>query len=94
MKIHTVLTLCMMINTSIWAQQNTAHTLAYDESNSGTPEATLQDVEWIAGHWRGEAFVVHLQEKIFSAIAVALYSLTCPSSNSTSYIIEFNSGLS
>ena len=56
MKIHTVLTLCMMINTSIWAQQNTAHTRAYDESSSGTPEATLQDVEWIAGHWRGEAF--------------------------------------
>lgn len=31
------------------------NTLKYNE-NEGSPKATLKDVSWIAGHWKGEAF--------------------------------------
>ena len=33
-----------------WAQQ----TLSFNES-TGSPKATIEDVAWIAGYWRGEA---------------------------------------
>ncbi|MBD0779246.1 hypothetical protein HPE56_15705 [Maribacter sp. ANRC-HE7] len=31
------------------------HTVSFTET-SGAPKATLDDVAWIAGHWKGEAF--------------------------------------
>ena len=56
MKKTHVLMLLMLIPLQLLAQKSTAHTLAYDENASGTPKATLEDVKWITGHWRGEAF--------------------------------------
>lgn len=56
MKIRIVFAICILASSVIWAQKSTAHTLPYDENSSGTPEATLEDVKWITGHWRGEAF--------------------------------------
>lgn len=45
--------LAMALNQSVLGQQQTANTL-YLETSS--PEATLSDVAWIEGHWRGKAF--------------------------------------
>ena len=38
-----------------WAQESSANTMSFDEQ-AGSPKASLSDVEWIQGHWRGEAF--------------------------------------
>lgn len=35
--------------------QDFKNTLQYDE-NAGSPNATLNDIAWMEGHWRGEAF--------------------------------------
>lgn len=37
------------------AQQTFENTLKFEE-NSISPTASLEDVAWIAGHWKGEAF--------------------------------------
>ena len=34
---------------------NTEHTLRLDEG-SARPEATIEDIAWLAGYWQGEAF--------------------------------------
>lgn len=38
-----------------FGQEQYANTLSYSEKE-GSPKAELRQVEWIAGHWRGEAF--------------------------------------
>ncbi len=39
---------------SIFAQKQ-IYTMNFDEK-SGSPKASLSDIEWIQGHWQGEAF--------------------------------------
>ncbi|MEM7010795.1 MAG: hypothetical protein AAF585_04855, partial [Verrucomicrobiota bacterium] len=39
--------------TSSAQSDKTEHTLALDEGNT-SPEAKIQQIEWIAGHWHGE----------------------------------------
>ena len=34
---------------------NAQHTITFNE-NAGSPVAKLEDMSWLAGHWRGEAF--------------------------------------
>lgn len=38
-----------------FAQSEFENTMVFDEI-AGSPDATLEDVSWIEGHWRGEAF--------------------------------------
>ena len=51
MKFAIILILLLSLN--YCNSQN--NTLKYNETE-GSPKATLKDVAWIAGHWRGEAF--------------------------------------
>ena len=51
MKLSIILLLSLSLN--FCSSQN--NTLQYHE-NEGSPKATLNDVAWIAGHWKGEAF--------------------------------------
>ncbi|MEW7289216.1 DUF6265 family protein [Aquimarina sp. 2304DJ70-9] len=37
------------------AQEQTSNTIKFSDDMT-TPKATLQDVSWISGYWRGEAF--------------------------------------
>lgn len=46
---------------SSYAQQETSNTLKFTES-SISPNATLDDISWIQGHWKGEAFGGLLEE--------------------------------
>lgn len=48
-----VLLLCMVY--SVTAQESFKNTLSYD-STIGSPNATLEELKWVSGHWRGEAF--------------------------------------
>ncbi|TNE71618.1 hypothetical protein EP331_09110 [bacterium] len=51
-----LLTVLFLISISpLHAQKNATHTLSYADS-IGSPKATITDVAWIAGHWKGEAF--------------------------------------
>jgi hypothetical protein len=43
------------------AQDKMEYTLTYD-SLIGSPKATLEDVAWISGYWRGEAFNGEVEE--------------------------------
>ena len=47
-----IIIIAIIAFTSCKAQENT---LKFTE-NSTSPKATLSDVSWIAGHWKGEAF--------------------------------------
>jgi len=38
-----------------FAQEKFSNTLAYDDK-TGSPDAELSAISWLAGHWRGEAF--------------------------------------
>lgn len=38
-----------------FGQSSFKNTLQWNESN-GSPKATLENVEWVSGHWTGEAF--------------------------------------
>ena len=51
MKFSIILLLALSLNYC----NSQSNTLQYNE-NEGSPEATLKDVAWIAGHWKGEAF--------------------------------------
>jgi len=43
------------------AQDKMEYTLTYD-SLIGSPKATLEDVAWISGYWKGEAFNGEVEE--------------------------------
>ncbi len=43
------------------AQDKMEYTITYD-SLIGSPKATLEDVAWISGYWRGEAFNGEVEE--------------------------------
>ena len=45
----------------VLAQDKTEYTLSYD-SLVGSPKATLEDVSWISGYWRGEALNGEVEE--------------------------------
>jgi hypothetical protein len=45
----------LMIPLISLGQNKVSHTISYD-SIKGSPKATLQEVAWIQGHWRGTAF--------------------------------------
>ena len=49
MKLSAILLLCFSV--SCFAQ----NTISYTEKGI-SPKATLNDVSWVAGHWKGEAF--------------------------------------
>jgi hypothetical protein len=51
----TSLILCLLATTLLHAQESRVHTLPFDSLN-GSPAASLADVAWVEGHWRGEAF--------------------------------------
>lgn len=38
-----------------WAQQHFPNTLSFDETKE-SPKANINDVAWLQGHWKGEAF--------------------------------------
>jgi len=44
-----------------FAQQSASNTLQLTE-NTTSPKATLEDVSWIQGHWKGEAFGGNTEE--------------------------------
>ena len=46
--------LALLSQWNAYAQTKQINTLTYD-STIGSPAATLQDIEWIKGYWRGEA---------------------------------------
>jgi len=45
----------ILFYTTSYGQTKFANTMSYD-SIQGSPKANLTAVQWIAGHWRGEAF--------------------------------------
>ena len=47
--------LFLFIFTNCKAQEKTSNTLSFTE-NMTSPKANLEDVSWIQGHWKGEAF--------------------------------------
>lgn len=53
MKLRSLLVILSIVFSSTLFGQFT-NTLSYDEAQS-SPTATIQDVSWIAGHWKGEA---------------------------------------
>jgi len=52
------------VSLTAYAQEQTSNTLSFTE-NTTSPKATFDDVLWIQGHWRGEAFG-GLTEEIWS----------------------------
>ena len=55
---NVALALCFLISVSSFGYAQSAqseNTLTLDSGNS-SPEASINDVEWIAGHWKGKAF--------------------------------------
>jgi len=44
-----------IISLSSYSQESNSNTLQLTE-NATSPNATLEDVSWIQGHWKGEAF--------------------------------------
>lgn len=56
MKIKSLLIIIgMLISTQVAFAQKEANTMNLDEK-AGSPKASLSDIEWIQGHWQGEAF--------------------------------------
>ena len=47
--------LLVLLPVTIFSQQKFENTLKFNE-NTATPNATLDQVAWIQGHWKGEAF--------------------------------------
>jgi len=47
--------LVLLLFTNCMAQEKIANTLSFTEDMT-SPEANLEDVSWIQGHWKGEAF--------------------------------------
>jgi len=47
--------LCMFMVTSLRAQESFSNTMTLAQGEK-SPDATLEDIAWIQGHWRGEAF--------------------------------------
>jgi hypothetical protein len=58
--ISLLLTIFIAFNL-VSAQEKTEYTLTYD-SSVGSPKATLEDVTWISGYWKGEAFNGEVEE--------------------------------
>ncbi|WP_025742613.1 DUF6265 family protein [Aquimarina pacifica] len=47
--------LLFVITSSVVGQKNVSKIIKFEE-DTVSPKATLQDVSWISGYWRGEAF--------------------------------------
>ena len=47
--------------TTLAQSEKTAHTLALDAGNT-SPAAEIDQIDWIAGHWHGEAFGGQIEE--------------------------------
>ena len=45
----------LAVSLAAFSQEQNSNTLSFTE-NTTSPEATFDDVLWIQGHWRGEAF--------------------------------------
>lgn len=55
MKYFLIPVFFLLISFPLFAQQNLIHTMTF-EQDSFSPEASLEDVAWIEGHWFGSAF--------------------------------------
>ena len=55
-----ILFLATPLTTSAQSEK-TANTLALNEGNT-SPAAEIHQIDWIAGHWKGEAFGGHVEE--------------------------------
>ena len=60
-KIKFLLLIISIAFNLVLAQDKTEYTLTYN-SLVGSPKATLDDVAWISGYWRGEAFNGEVEE--------------------------------
>ncbi|MCH7963088.1 MAG: hypothetical protein IH852_04025 [Bacteroidetes bacterium] len=60
-KIKFLLLIISIAFNLLLAQDKMEYTLTYD-SLIGSPKATLEDVAWISGYWRGEAFNGEVEE--------------------------------
>ena len=61
---HTIRTLCFLIFFSqVYIAQTAVseNTITLDSGNS-SPKASINDVEWITGHWKGKAFGGEVEE--------------------------------
>jgi len=76
-KIKFLLLIISIAFNLVFAQNKMEYTLTYD-SLLGSPKATLDDVAWISGYWRGEAFDGEVEEIWSSPLGnsmVATYKL-------------------
>ena len=57
MQLRTLYLLLFLVITSLYmySQEKAANVLKFSE-DMVSPQATLQDIAWISGYWRGEAF--------------------------------------
>ncbi len=55
MRLRLVLLLILISVQVTIAQEQTSNTIKFSDDMT-SPKATLQDVSWISGYWRGEAF--------------------------------------
>ena len=53
--VWSMVVLLLFFATSLKAQENFSNTMTLQPGEK-SPEATLEDIAWIQGHWRGEAF--------------------------------------
>jgi len=70
--------LCMFVTLSCFGREGFENTLVYDEA-AGSPKASLGDVAWIAGQWRGEALGGVVEEnwsRPFGSSMMAAFKLT------------------
>ena len=51
---HLIIYSLMLFSIAVFAQEKKSILLTYQDS-IGSPHASLHDVAWIAGHWKGEA---------------------------------------
>ena len=54
-RIPLVMLIMLLLSSQLFAQTKFPNTLFYNDS-TGSPDANLTAISWLAGHWRGEAF--------------------------------------
>jgi hypothetical protein len=54
-KIQLFILMMFLLTSQSFAQEKFNNTLSYNDSIA-SPEANLEVISWLAGHWRGEAF--------------------------------------
>ena len=68
MKITWLFIICLFLSSlPVVGQDQFPNTLFYNEA-IGSPTASLNDISWIEGHWRGEAFWGNYRRNMGSSI--------------------------